>query len=244
MKRTIARSKAVLSTVTLALGVLGCKKDTRQTSSVAASKATASFTIPTWDALPQNVSERVSVYRRIVETILKNSKIPLSAARDCNGFSQLWLEELAKNRGYKLHFSQTDGNRAMRDVKLTDGTVKKDTMTHIFVADRTFCSGNKSCDNEIIIDPTFVQFFEPGECLYGATDSFCATVGALKSFPKVLVGTHADLVSFYSKNTALIRLRGESGSDSLTGKYSAASAVSLIYSFGPNSSIRVDTSLF
>ncbi|MEI7529316.1 MAG: hypothetical protein WCK76_10265 [Elusimicrobiota bacterium] len=191
--------------------------------------------IPAWGALPAEPAARARALRRVVELAQACEPEPMSAASDCAAFSQLWLEKLNAGSGYRLTYAETSG---MGTVALAGGgTVRRDK-THYFLADRTLCGAGEPCGAEIIIDPTYMQFLEQGECLYGGTGAACAGAEALRGLPRVLVGTRAEIKAFYAALAERVRLYSAGVPDLRPGKYDAASAASLIYSFGPNAGLR------
>lgn len=192
----------------------------------------AAAEIPAWEALPVEPAARADALRAAVEELQAQAAEPLSAAGNCAAFSQLWLEKLNLERGYRLTYSETAG---MGGVDLAGGgTVRRDK-THYFLADRTACGAAGPCGEEIVIDPTYLQFFEGGECLY--EEAGCAPPEELRGLPRVLAGTREEIAAFYEKLAGRVRLYAD-GLDPQAGRYDAASAASLIYSFGANSGLR------
>jgi hypothetical protein len=204
----------------------------------------AASQFPPWSSLPQEPKARANEYRKIVGEILAKTERPLSDAENCTGYSQIWIEELALKHGYKLHIGQTASESALQSVELLDGASHKASMTHEFVVDRSLCKGEGSCDAEIIIDPTYIQFLESGECVYRNVGEFCKNTGPLKSLPKVLVGTHSEILEFFAKHKARLRLNSLTDTDPMVGKYTTLPAVSLIYSFQNFSGMRVNVGPF
>lgn len=195
--------------------------------------------VQAWDSLPAEPAARAAALRRAVEAVLAAEAGPMSAASDCAAFSQLWLEKLNGFFGYRLLYAETAG---MGDVALAAGGTARRDKTHYFLADRTLCGANEPCDAEIIIDPTYMQFLRQGECLYGETEG-CAGAGVLRALPRVLAGTRAEIKAFYSALSERVRLYSAGVPDLPAGSYDAASAVSLIYSFGPNAGLRSNIEL-
>jgi hypothetical protein len=164
---------------------------------------------------------------------------PLSAASDCAAFSQVWLEKLNGSYGYGLIYAETAG---MGTVPLTAGGTARRDKTHYFLVDRTLCGSDESCDAELIIDPTYMQFLRQGECLYGETEG-CGGAGVLRGLPRVLAGTRAEIKAFYSAFAERVRLYSAGVPDLPAGSYDPAAAASLIYSFGPNAGLRSNIEL-
>ncbi len=101
--------------------------------------------------------------------------------------------------------------------------------------------------NEIIIDPTFTQFFEPGKCLFEDSRARYLADGGkwdpndiLTRLPPVFVGTCADIISLYRVYRSRLRSAQVSGVDTNTGTNEPASLASLHYSFKPNEAIRTN----
>lgn len=190
-----------------------------------------------WGSLPLDPSDRAQALRETVEAVSAEAAEPMSAASDCAAFSQVWLEKLNLEKDYRLIYAETAG---MGDVELAGGGALRRDKTHYFLTDRTLCGPAEPCENEIIVDPTYLQFFEGGECLYGAG---CPAPEELLALPRVLVGTRGEIKAFYASLAGRIRLYAE-GLDLQAGRYDAASAASLIYSFGPNSGLRSNIEIF
>lgn len=195
--------------------------------------------VPTWESLPSEPAARAAALRLAVETVLASEAGPLSAASDCAAFSQIWLEKLNGSFGYKFIYAETAG---MGDVALAAGGTARRDKTHYFLADRTLCGGGEPCDEEIIIDPTYMQFLRQGECLYGESEG-CAGAGVLRGLPGVLVGTRAEIKAFYAALSERVRLYSAGVPDLPAGAYDAASAASLIYSFETNAGLRSNIEL-
>lgn len=190
-----------------------------------------------WDRLPPDPSDRAQALREAVEAVAAAAGEPVSAASDCAAFSQVWLEKLNFERGYRLTYAETAGTG---NVELAGGGAARRDKTHYFLADRTLCGPSEPCESEIIVDPTYLQFFEGGDCLYGAG---CPAPEELLGLPRVLVGTRGEITAFYSSLAGRIRLYAD-GLDPRAGGYDAASAASLIYSFGGNSALRLNMEIF
>lgn len=195
--------------------------------------------VPAWDSLPAKPAARAAALRRAVEAVLAAEAGPLSAASDCAAFSQVWLEKLNGSFGYRLIYAETAG---MGDVSLASGGTARRDKTHYFLVDRTLCGAVEPCDAEIIIDPTYMQFLRQGECLYSETEG-CGGAGVLRGLPRVLGGTRAEIKAFYSAFAERVRLYSAGLPDLPAGSYDAASAASLIYSFGPNAVLRSNIEL-
>ncbi len=229
-----------------ALLFLSCKIPAKKTTSTAASLPTSpslsAGEIPAWESLSKNSSQRALEYRVIAEKILAKSQRPMTAAENCTAFTVLWIQALNKEANFKVQYAETNGSAPLQ---LRAGQSVMRDKQHIFVVDRKLCQSPEAgpCDSEIIIDPTFIQFFEPGECLYGATDIDCAAAKQLSDFPKILIGTSAEIIAFYKKNEKLLRLDGRSGIDLKAGQWNGESAAKLIYSLEFNSHIRTNLPL-
>ncbi|HCC48501.1 MAG TPA: hypothetical protein DEQ38_10375 [Elusimicrobia bacterium] len=195
--------------------------------------------VPAWESLPAEPAARAAALRRAVETVLAAEAGQLSAASDCAAFSQIWLEILNGSFGYKLIYAETAG---MGTVALAAGATARRDKTHYFLVDRTLCGAAEPCDAEIIIDPTYMQFLEQGECLYGETEG-CAGAEVLRGLPRVLMGTRAEIKAFYSAFPERVRLYSAGVPDLPDGSYDPASAASLIYSFEFNSGLRSNIEL-
>ena len=192
--------------------------------------------------IPKNLDARVEFFKKVVQSILdKNKEGTFSASTSCEAFTTLWLGELKKaGFGNDAFYAQTEGDGK---IKYVDGKIEHRDKTHVVVSERGLCKGDEDCSAEIFIDPTFVQFIEPGECLYGATDDFCKKADFLKSLPRVLVGTRKQMLAFYSQYKDKLRLDDLSGKDEKMGTYDVESFVSLLYSFGENASLRMNLKL-
>lgn len=199
----------------------------------------AELTVPAWGSLPAEPAARSAALRLAVEAVLASEAGPLSAASDCAAFSQIWLEKLNGVFGYRLIYAETAG---MGTVALAAGGTERRDKTHYFLADRTLCGAGEPCDAEIMIDPTYMQFLRQGECLYGENEG-CAGAGLLRGLPGVLVGTRAEIKTFYSALSERVRLYSAGVPDLPAGSYDPASAASLIYSFGPNAGLRTNIDL-
>lgn len=200
--------------------------------------------IPAFASLPQQPQKRVAAYRKIIDHLAKNSETQMSSASGCADFSTLWLGLLNKQYNYKMLYSQTDGfgTLEMQDEK----TIRRDKI-HVFVTDRALCRNDSNCDDEIIIDPTYLQFFEFGECIFNGENAICTNMGrhktafeSLKTQPRIFVGTKSMLFALYQKYSSLVRVEQVSNLDPNVGLYIPKSVVSLIYSTDNNSSIRTN----
>lgn len=200
----------------------------------------AAADIPAWGSLPAEPAARAEALRAAAELVLASSGEPMSAASDCAAFTQLWLEKLNAANGYRLIYAETAG---MGEVALAGGGTARRDKTHYFLADRTACGSAEPCDGEIILDPTYMQFIEQGECLYSQARTGCAGAWTLLALPKVLVGTRAEIAAFYAGLAGRVRLYTD-GTDLHAGHYDGASAASLIYSFGANSGLRANIGIF
>ena len=224
-----------------ASGKLGANQTSSASQTSSAGKSISLTAVPKWNDLPKTPLERSKAWQQIIALLQENSSEPTSAASSCEAYSQLWLNKLNTKYGYKLFYAQTAGTGTL---KMADGKTLQRVKTHVFVADRELCGNKEDCDNEIIIDPTYVQFLEPGECLYGAKGDVCKNADYLNTYPKVLVGTHEEITKFYAANPKKIRLEAVSGLDPDTGKYAPESAALLLYSFKKNVSMRTNIALF
>ncbi|MFZ5949418.1 MAG: hypothetical protein ACOYXC_01840 [Candidatus Rifleibacteriota bacterium] len=201
--------------------------------------------IPAYKDLPKESAERVTMYRRIVKTIMEKAEQPMAAAGSCEAFTVLWLEALGK-LGYPLFYAQTSGMGEL----VVDGKTSKADKIHVFVADRCGVGESGEVANEIIIDPTFTQFLEPGECLFEDSLKEYLSDGKtwnesdmLARLPVVFVGTHRDAISLFQAYRVRIRNAAKSGIDDKVGHYDAALFAELIYSFGRNSGLRTNLDL-
>jgi len=198
--------------------------------------------IPPYKSLPGNLNERIIVWRKIAKTLLAEAPDTMAAAGSCEAYSVLWLQRLTLE-GYPLFYAQTSG---VGDV-MVNGQAKKLDKIHVFVVDRGLCSGEGDDPLEIIVCPTWTQFFEPGECLFPDSLKIYLDDGGkwnpedeLKTLPPVFVGTRHDLVSVYLKFKDRLRSAQQSGVDADSGKYEPASLASLHYSFGANKALRTN----
>lgn len=233
-----------ISIVLMAVCMLACrnsKSENPSTGDAQSVSRNSHSAIPAWKELPKSNPERAESYRKIVNHFLMNTKEPLSAAGACEAFTQVWLKKLNEAHGYKLFYAETSGSGS---VNVRPDTKIKQDKTHVFVVDRSLCPNSGFCENEIIIDPTFIQFFEPGECLYENAGEVCKNATPLKQFPTVLVGTPAMIKSFYREHQEKVRLYSLSGLDSNMGKYEGESAAELIYSLTGLSTLRTFVPLF
>lgn len=198
--------------------------------------------IPAYKNLPKELGARIQVWRQIVRTVLAEGGDPMAAAGSCEAYATKWIQRLAQN-GYPLAYAQTSG---MGDV-IVDGKPRKQDKIHVFVADRGLCNGEGDDPSEIIIDPTFTQFFEPGECLFeDSRAEYLANGGTwdpkdiLTRLPPVFVGTRANIITIYQAYRSRLRSAQTTGVDANTGKYEPASLASLHYSFKPNDALRTN----
>ncbi len=157
--------------------------------------------IPAFKELPENLNERIAVWRQIARTLMKEAPDSMAAAGSCEAYAVVWLQRLAQE-GYPLHYAQTSG---MGDVIL-DGKSSKLDKIHVFVVDRGLCGREGDDPREIIICPTWTQFFEPGECLFkDSRELYLADGGKwnpadeLTTLPPVFIGTRYNLVAAYEK---------------------------------------------
>ena len=201
--------------------------------------------IPAYKDLPEESAARVTMYRRIVKTLMEKAEQPLAAAGSCEAFTVLWLETLGK-LGYPLFYAQTSGMGEL----VVDGKPTKADKIHVFVADRRGAGESGEVADEIIIDPTFTQFLEPGECLFEDSREEYLSDGKtwnesdmLTRLPVVFVGTHKDAIGLFQSYRVRIRNAAKSGIDEKVGHYDAASFAELIYSFGRNSGLRINLDL-
>jgi hypothetical protein len=187
--------------------------------------------------LPSQIKERVLSIKATVQKLMSQPEnAPLSDAGSCSDFTLKWLGLLKKEKGFaQSYYSQTDGFGHLR---LNGNSKVQKNKNHVFVTERGLCGNEPSCENEIIIDSTYSQYLEPGECLYGAIDPVCKNLQELQSLPKVFVGTQKELIAFFQKLKHRIRFETKSGLDPDVGKYEVTDFVSLVYSFGENAKIR------
>ncbi len=202
--------------------------------------------IPAWKDLPKDPAARAAVWRQIVRTILAESETPMAAAGSCEAYATLWVQRLAQE-GYPVAYAQTTGVGKV----VIKGKIQPLDKIHVFVADRGLCENDGDNAREIIIDPTWTQFFEPGECLFEDTRQEYLAAGGnwspndmLTRLPKVFVGTRGDLIRTYQLYRSRLRSAQQSGVDPNTGTYEPASLASLHYSFGQNSALRTNLVLF
>lgn len=128
----------------------------------------------------------------------------------CLDVSGRWLPAIeAENlRGYlqqtsSFHIFSIEDNKIIR------------SPIHFFIA------FNHETDNEIILDPTYGQFFEGAEKL---------------GLPRVLVAKTSDIKEIFANHAA--HLRVEVPVDELKGKYNPKEVAELLYSTGQFSKFR------
>lgn len=157
-----------------------------------------------------SVEELVEDYRRTIAEIYNSlpSKEDqaqwASAVGHCGDVSISWLPALLE-KGFSVSFEQTDVVG-----KIAPEGDHFDNKIHFFLADRTF-----GAKQEIIIDPSYLQFFQEGETLRE---------------PLIFIGTRDELQNFYGKHKQRMRLNVPE--DPYTGSYDLKELISFIYSFG------------
>jgi hypothetical protein len=122
----------------------------------------------------------------------------------CLDVSGLWFPHL-KSAGLKGIMQQTSGV-AYLDV---DGQQVQRSPTHFFIA------FNPNTPEEIILDPTYGQFFNDSEKM---------------GIPKVLVEKTSEIHRVYARYSKVLRV--ETTGDELTGKYNPQQVSDMIYSTG------------
>jgi hypothetical protein len=171
--------------------------------------------------MPAEVLKKIVEYRRIADEMI--SKEPAadgwwSSYNLCTDLSGKWLPELEK-RGMKVTFSATDSN-AVRANVIVNGLEQQAYKFHVFLTDSSFGTG----ENEIIFDPTYMQFLEGAD--------------KLKGLPKIFIGTHSDAEKLFARFKKNCRVEAGEGGDPLTGKYEIKSFTELIYSYGRSAAAR------
>ena len=198
--------------------------------------------IPPASLLPADFSRRVACWRDvIVPRVVASAGGPWVAAGLCADYTMKWLQAL-RAKGYSVDYAQTEGFAEVQ----VNGAVRKLDKTHVFVADRGLCGEGQSssasqCADEILIDPTWTQFLEGGECLDDATDAACAKIAsAVRAAPRVFVGRPTDAPAFYEPFRTYLRWDVSPGADANVGRYDPASFTRLLYSYGAASGLRTN----
>lgn len=195
---------------------------------------------PPLKKLPSDLPSRVRAWQEIVAENLKSNPLSLYGAGDCVAYTQLWLEKMNSENGIKLFYSQSFG---MGDLTLRDGNHVKHDITHVFASDRGLCPNSSDCDQEIIIDASYLQFVEHGQCIVDPKLDACKSFNNLGALPKILIGSQSDVSQFYSKLPVKVQLQEILGVQQFHD-WMPESAASLIYSYGPNSKLRSNLAIF
>jgi len=198
--------------------------------------------IPAFKDLPKEPAARVQAWRQIIHTLLAEPGAEYAAAGSCEAYAVKLIQRLG-TEGYPLYYAQTTGVGRV----IVRGQEKPLDKIHVFVVDRALCAGEGDDPREILIDPTWTQFFEPGECLFpDSREAFLANGGTwdpkdiLTRLPVIFVGTRAEISQTYRLYQARLRSAQTSGVDPDWGTYDPASLASLHYSFGRNADLRTN----
>ena len=243
IQKWLGMTKEILS-LFLCLALSSClstqKKDTESFALEESDKKTVSKRL----YLPTDLASRVKVWRRIVNENIETSDSAMYGASDCTAFTQIWLEKINSKYDLKLIYSSSSG---VGDIALNNGSTAKQDITHVFVTDRGLCLNNDQCKDEIIIDASYLQFVEQGACMIlpqkETVGIDCKGSQSLKTLPKVLVGSQADISEFYSHLPTKVQIQ-LNGVNQNTGNWLPKSAASLIYSFGVHFPLRTNLAIF
>jgi hypothetical protein len=170
---------------------------------------------------PPEVLKKILQYRKIADEMIAKDPSPdgwWSLYGFCTDLSGKWLPELHK-RGMKAALSATDSN-ATRAFVICDGKEKQIFKFHVFLADRSFGTG----ENEILFDPSYMQFIEGAD--------------KIKGLPGIFIGTHRDAEKLFARFPEKCRVEAGDGGDPLTGRYEIKSFTELTYSYGRNAAAR------
>lgn len=170
---------------------------------------------------PPEVLKKILQYKKIADEMIAKepaSDVWWSSYGFCTDLSGKWLPELQK-RGMKAALSATDSNATPAFV-ICDGKEKQIFKFHVFLADRSLGTD----ENEIIFDPSYMQFIEGADKLAG--------------LPKIFIGTRHDAEKLYARFRERCRVEAGDGGDPLTGSYEIKSFTELTYSYGRNAAAR------
>lgn len=178
----------------------GCRKGSGVTESEAASV--------------RSLQQSISSIRSFVESQLRrNDGSPLySFQGHCLDYSALWVQ-LFNDAGMEVALQQTVG---VYYPKVTGKSVQR-TPTHFFLA------VNPGTADEIIIDPTYGQFFSGAERL---------------NLTPVLVAKKVEVLAIYERHSSNLRMNVFG--DEHTGEYDAREVAQMLYSFGDHSRSRTN----
>jgi hypothetical protein len=156
----------------------------------------------------------VDTVRSFVQSKLRAQKAadePLhSYEGHCLEFASLWHEFL-NGSGFVANLQQTQGVY----YPVVSGQGVQRSATHYFVAI------NAGTQDEILIDPTYGQFFSEAQ---------------RQGLQPIFVGKRQELSQLYRQNSK--KLRMVVSYDEHTGRYDAGEVVEMIYSFGSHSKNR------
>ena len=153
--------------------------------------------VPPPSVLPMTLEARARCWKNVIVPRLIAEHGPgIAAADSCADFTQLWLTKL-RPLGYVLRYAQTQGSGKVK----VDGSTKILDKTHVVVADLGLCKGDGvSCSDEILIDPTYTQFLEKGECRHSPRPEDCSVIPTLvAAAPLVFAGTRAQAFEHYTR---------------------------------------------
>ena len=181
---------------------VGCRKG----SSVAESEP----------ASVQSPQQSIAFIRSFVESQLRlksTSSEPLySFSGHCLDYSALWMQ-IFKDAGVKVALQQTVG---VYYPKVKTRSVQR-SPTHFFLA------VNPNTKDEIIIDPTYGQFFADAERM---------------NLRPVLVATKDEAIKVYERHESSLRMNVYG--DEHTGEYDPKDVAEMLYSFGTHSNTRTN----
>lgn len=167
------------------------------------------------EANEQALKSKIKSYREFLAKLIQRQDEKFYDLNgNCAAFAGRVLEVL-QSEGFPVQFAQTAPSSKSIYLQVADGSSFLADKIHFFVVDRELGDGQ-----EIIIDPTVMQFFDK------RNDSV--------EVRKIFVGTRADLLSFYSQNRKVARFRVSADSDEAIdpnqGAYDPEDLVCVIYS--------------
>jgi len=190
--------------------------------------------------LPETLPERVKAWQLIVDEAIKEHGTALFGAGECEKFTEEWVLKVKAELGINLHWSRSEGFGVLTTL---EGEEFRRDLLHAFATDRGLCKGDESCAEEIIIDASYLQFIEGGECRIEPKLEACSFLPPSAYLPPVLVGSQSDIVEFYSDLKHRVEFPSSFMKDSFK-EFLPKSAPSFIYSFSINSSRRVNMNVF